>query len=156
MDVTIDGGRIFCTPVGSPARHPIIVLHGGPGLDLVAPGGGQDSSVVADPNCHPNRQLPTVYQMTILNPSDPRRFGLPEGVYGTSMSTPHVSAAVALVIASGVIGRRPSPAQILGRLEHTAQHLGGAWPNQTYGYGLLDVGAATTPVAGQAPRNRRR
>lgn len=33
MDVTIDGGRIFCTPVGSPARHPLIVLHGGPGLD---------------------------------------------------------------------------------------------------------------------------
>jgi proline iminopeptidase len=33
MDVTIDGARIFYLPVGSPARHPLIVLHGGPGLD---------------------------------------------------------------------------------------------------------------------------
>lgn len=33
MDVTIDGVRVFYVPVGSPERHPLIVLHGGPGLD---------------------------------------------------------------------------------------------------------------------------
>ena len=33
MDVSIDGARIFYLPVGSPDRHPLIVLHGGPGLD---------------------------------------------------------------------------------------------------------------------------
>jgi proline-specific peptidase len=33
MDVTIDGARIFYLPVGSPERYPLIVLHGGPGLD---------------------------------------------------------------------------------------------------------------------------
>ena len=128
--------------------------NGGPGLDLVAPGGGQDASLPSDPNCHPNRQLPTIYQMTIMDPSDPRRFGLPEGVYGTSMSSPHVAAAAALVIASAVIGKHPTPAQILSQLEHTAQHLGGAWPNQTYGYGLLDTGAATTPLPARASRPR--
>ncbi len=127
--------------------------NGGTGLDLVAPGGGSDSSVLRDPNCHPNRQLPTIYQMTFADSSrpNPRRFGLPSGVYGTSMSTPHVAAAAALVIASGVIGRRPTPQAVLARLEQTAQHLGGAWPNQNYGYGLLDAGAATLPIA-HAPR----
>ncbi len=39
-------------------------------------------------------------------------FGLPSGYEGTSMAAPHVSATAALVIASGVIGRRPSPAAI--------------------------------------------
>jgi proline iminopeptidase len=33
MDVTIDGARVYYLPVGSPERHPLIVLHGGPGLD---------------------------------------------------------------------------------------------------------------------------
>lgn len=33
MDVTIDGVRIFYAPVGSSTKHPLIVLHGGPGLD---------------------------------------------------------------------------------------------------------------------------
>ena len=33
MDVTIDGARIFYLPVGSPERYPLIMLHGGPGLD---------------------------------------------------------------------------------------------------------------------------
>jgi hypothetical protein len=32
---------------------------------------------------------------------------------------------------------------VLARLESTAQPLGGSQPNDTYGYGLLDVGAAT-------------
>jgi hypothetical protein len=59
------------------------------------------------------------------------------------MSSPHVAAAAALVIASGVLGNHPSPNQVLARLESTAQPLGGSQPNDTYGYGLLDVGAAT-------------
>ncbi len=33
MDVIIDDASIFYLPVGSPAKHPLIVLHGGPGLD---------------------------------------------------------------------------------------------------------------------------
>jgi serine protease len=116
----------------------------GTGLDIVAPGGGADTSLLTDPDCHPGRRLPDVYQMTFGDPAQPNRFGYPGGWYGTSMSTPEVSAAAAMVIASGVIGRHPSPDQILTRLEQTAQPLGGTVPNANYGYGLLDIGAATS------------
>jgi serine protease len=61
------------------------------------------------------------------------------------MAAPHVAAAAAMVIASGVIGRHPSPTAILRRLETTAQPLGGSQPNNDYGWGLLDIGAATAP-----------
>jgi len=117
----------------------------GSGLDLVAPGGGDDAAEPDDVDCHPERLLPDVYQETFTTVNRPDKFGLPGGWYGTSMSAPEVSAAAAMVIASGVIGRRPTPEQILTRLEETAQPLGGAVPNRDYGYGLLDIGAATTP-----------
>jgi len=126
--------------------------NGGGQLDLVAPGGGDDSPLPNDPNCHPDLNLSDIYQMTFFDPSNPGDFGFPGGWFGTSMSSPHVAAAAALVIASGVIGRHPSPAQVLARLEATAQPLGGKVPNQYYGHGLLDVGAATSPVATPARR----
>jgi serine protease len=130
--------------------------NGGSGLDLVAPGGGNDANIT-DPNCHPGaaRNLPDIYQMTLLDPpANWSKFGYPGGVYGTSMSAPHVAAAAALVIASGVLGHHPSPDAILKRLEATAQTLGTSKPNVNYGYGLVDAGAATAPIA--APARRRR
>jgi serine protease len=117
--------------------------NGGAGLDLVAPGGGPDAIMPTDPDCHPDRNLPSIYQLTLLDPPHWSEFGYPGGIYGTSMSSPEVAGAAALVIASGVAGRHPTPDQVLQRLEHTAVPLGGAVPNQTYGYGLLDAGAAT-------------
>ena len=63
------------------------------------------------------------------------------------MSTPEVAATAALVVASGVIGRNPTPAQILAQLERTATPLGGKAPNSNYGYGLVNAGAATAPMA---------
>jgi serine protease len=124
--------------------------NGGSRLDLVAPGGGDDASLPADPDCHPLRILPAVHQMTFkdlnsLSPgTNPTQFGYP-GTYGTSMAAPAVSATAALVIATGVIGRHPSPDQILTRLEQTATPLGGALrPNDDYGWGLVNAGAATT------------
>jgi serine protease len=140
-----------------PARAPGVVSVGattedrcladysndGRGLDLVAPGGGDDSSTVRDPDCDSAKNLPGIFQMTFPNPSNPRQFGLPGGWAGTSMSAPHVAAAAALVIASGVLGHHPSPNQVLARLEATAKPLGGSKPNATYGYGLVDAGAAT-------------
>src|SRR5215216_4292794 len=83
----------------------------GPMLDLVAPGGGRDAPLDGDPNCRPDlRRGGDIVQMTFT--SDVRLFGLP-GIYrGTSMAAPHVSATAALVIASGLLGRRPAPSRL--------------------------------------------
>ena len=123
----------------------------GPGLDLVAPGGGEDVASAPGSTCHPNRNLPDIYQMTFPNPARPRVFGMPGGWFGTSMAVPAVSAAAAMVIASGVIGPHPTPAQILDRLEATATPLGNGQPNVDYGYGLLNIGAATSKGGPLAP-----
>jgi serine protease len=153
--------------IAYPARAPAVISvgattkdrcladysNGGSRLDLVAPGGGDDTTLLTDPNCHAGRNLPDISQITFSDPSHPRRFGYPSGWYGTSMSSPHVAAAAALVIASGVLGRRPSPDSVLRRLELTAQPLGGSKPNRYYGYGLLDAGAATAKLATGARRN---
>jgi serine protease len=121
--------------------------NGGSGLDLVAPGGGDDAIMTGEPDCHPERGLPSIYQLTLTSPPHWNRFGYPGYYIGTSMSSPEVAAAAALVIASRVIGPHPTPDQILARLEQTATTLpdGGAKPNADYGYGLLNAGAATAP-----------
>ncbi len=121
--------------------------NSGHGLALVAPGGGEDALLPHDPACHPERTLPPIYQLTISRAPDWSSFGYPGHYIGTSMSAPEVSATAALVIASHVIGTHPTPTQVLRRLEQTATPLplGARRPNATYGYGLLDAGAATAP-----------
>jgi serine protease len=112
----------------------------GAGLDLVAPGGGYDARIRGDSRCDGTLGERSIYQMTFLG--GPRhRFGLPGYFLGTSMATPHVTGAAALVIASGVIGSHPSPAALTRRLETTARRLG---PRSDYGYGLVDAGRATS------------
>ena len=65
--------------------------------------------------------------MTFFDPSQSATTSAcPAGWYGTSMSTPQVSAAAALVIASGVIGPHPTPDQILARLERRRSRSGAA------------------------------
>ncbi len=121
--------------------------NGGNGLDIVAPGGGNDAIMAGEPDCHPERSLPSIYQLTLTSPPHWNHFGYPSYYIGTSMSSPEVAAAAALVIASRVLGPHPTPDQILARLEETATTLpiGGTKPNSDYGYGLLNAGAATTP-----------
>lgn len=62
------------------------------------------------------------------------------------MATPEVAATAALIIAGGVLGRRPTVAQITARLRATARPLGTPTDSYLYGAGLLDAGAATAPV----------
>jgi serine protease len=117
--------------------------NSGSHLALVAPGGGPDAYLPGDPKCHPEGpDGRNIFQMTFTG--SVRRFGLPNIYMGTSMAAPHVSAAAALVIASGVIGRHPTPAAIERRLRETARPLG---PASHYGAGLLDAAAATAPTA---------
>jgi len=145
--------------IAYPARAPYVVsvgattAHGcladysndGSGLTLVAPGGGADADLPGDPNCFPEKPPgPDVYQVTFTG-SSYTKFGMPSGYEGTSMATPHVAATAALIIASGVLGRHPTPAQIVARLKATARKLGGGGDERLYGAGLVNAAAATAP-----------
>jgi serine protease len=131
--------------VGATTEHGCLAgfSDGGPGLDLVAPGGGDDGARTHDPQCRPGRRGRPIEQMT-LSRSRRTGFGI-RGYVGTSMAVPHVSAAAALVVASGVIGPHPTPAAIARRLERTARDLGPGGYDPGYGWGLLDAAAATAP-----------
>ncbi len=131
--------------VGATTEHGCLAGYSndGPGLTLVAPGGGADADLPGDPNCRPEQPAGRdIYQMTFTG-SSPRRFGLPSGYEGTSMASPHVAATAALIISSGVLGRRPTPAQITARLRATARRLGGGGDERLYGAGLVNAAAAT-------------
>lgn len=134
--------------VGATTEHGCIsdFSNGGDGLDVVAPGGGRDAQVDGDVNCRPGeRSGRDIYQLTLLGPRR-RAFGLPSGYEGTSMAAPHVSAAAALVIASGVLGPNPAARAVELRLKFTARDLGPPGRDRHYGVGLIDAAAATSPA----------
>jgi serine protease len=114
----------------------------GTGLDLVAPGGGA-SGLVPDVLCFltkPNTGA-LIHQVT-FSPPDYTSFDI-VGLKGTSLASAQVSGAVALILASGVLGPSPTPEQVEQRLKSTAKPLKG--PPGTYAAGLLDAAAATAP-----------
>jgi serine protease len=120
--------------------------NAGSGLDIVAPGGGQDAPL--DDNdydrahCDPASSDRRVYQQTLWG--DVRHFRL-VGFEGTSFAAPHVSAAAALIIATGVLGKHPTPNAVRRRLMDTASDLGAPGYDNHYGAGLLNAAAALTP-----------
>ncbi len=131
--------------VGSTTEHGCLsdFSNVGRGLDLVAPGGGGDAELADDPRCDPaDDTLRDIFQVT-FGGDDRRRFAISDRFEGTSMAAPHVSAVAALVIASGVIGRDPTPAAVEARLEATARDLGAPGVDRRYGAGLLDAETAT-------------
>ena len=123
--------------------------NSGPGLDIMAPGGGTDApsdeSQWDIDHCNSGQPGRDIFQVTFTRP--PRTFGLPSGYQGTSMASPHVSALAALIIATKIIGPKPTPQQVESHLKRTARDLGPPGYDRRYGNGLIDARAALTPTA---------
>lgn len=119
----------------------------GRGLDIAAPGGGEDATFADDPNCRPQDPVGRdIFQVTLVGPRSNRRFGIPGTYQGTSMAAAHVSGVAALVLASGILGPDPSPKRLERHLEATSRDLGPPGPDPLYGAGLIDAQAATAPL----------
>lgn len=125
--------------------------NGGSGLKLVAPGGGSDAPNTDNPadatNCHPGIDEPPIFQQTFAHDGGVRHFALRGEEYeGTSMASPHVAAAAALLIASKRLGPHPSANAVADRLFHTAFDLGPVGYDTRYGYGEVQPAAALSPA----------
>jgi serine protease len=113
----------------------------GPGIDVVAPGGG-----VPAVGC-PSVSSRPIYQVT-LKGGDTRRFGEPGSYIGTSMAAAHVSGLAAMVVASRVLAPVRTPTglveRVTRRIRSTARDLG--LPPSRQGAGLVDAARATAPL----------
>ncbi len=123
----------------------------GPGLDVVAPGGGDDAEIPDDPHCAPGQPLGRDISGISFRAESPSRFEILPRFRGTSNAAPQVAGVAALVLASGVLGADPTPGEVERHLERTARDLGAPGHDRHYGAGLIDAAAATQPRPAVTP-----
>jgi len=105
----------------------------GAGLDIVAPGG--DTSVDQNADGYPDGVLQNTFNPNTKKTNDFNYWFF----QGTSMATPHVAAAAALVIAHG---NATSPDEVRAALQTTAKDLGAPDWDSTFGWGRVNAAAA--------------
>ena len=155
FDARVPGRRYdtLALNVGGTTEHGCLGSYSnhGPGVDVVAPGGGADADLAGDADCQPT--LPSGRDISGVSfpTGEPQHFEILPRFRGTSTAAPHVSGVAALVIASKVLGAHPTPAAIEAHLERTARDLGAPGPDRFYGAGLVDATAATAPLAAPTP-----
>lgn len=138
-------------PVGYPAAFSEVIAVGavdgrrqkasysnfGPELDLVAPGGTSRDDADSD-------GLPDVVFQQSIDP-----FAAEQGIYtqvgylglaGTSMASPHVAAAAALLISQGITDAN----SVREALQQNADDLGAAGRDNQFGFGLINIPKALT------------
>ena len=134
-------GNEFARSVSYPAAYPEVIAVGavrasgtrspysntGSGLEIVAPGGDLNRDDNGD------GYADGVLQETVQNGRFTYVFW-----EGTSMATPHVAAAAAMIKAAGV----NDPEEVREVLALSARDAGTAGYDTSYGYGILDVEAA--------------
>lgn len=149
FDLHVPGARYdtLSINVGGTTEHGCLGSYSnhGPGMDLVAPGGGADARLKGDPNCQPDGPAGRDISGVSFRVRSPHSFEMLPSFRGTSSAAPHVSGVAALVLASGVLGRDPTPGVLERHLERTARDLGAPGPDRHYGAGLVDAAAATRP-----------
>jgi serine protease len=141
--------------VSEPATGPRVIAVGGTteggclgyyslagtAIDVLAPGGGNPIGGCPSISARP------IYQVT-LRDGTTNEFAIPSNYVGTSMAAAHVSGLAAMVLASGVLGKQPSPQArveaVTRRIRSTARSLG--LPTTQQGAGLIDAGKATNPA----------
>jgi serine protease len=140
-------GNEFANQVGYPAAFDSVIAVGatrmdgsraaysnrGAGMELMAPGGDMSKDANGD------GYADGVLQETLENGSWTYTF-----YEGTSMATPHVAAAAALLVSAGV----DDPAEVREILASTATDRGAGGYDSTYGYGIINAEAALAYVEG--------
>jgi serine protease len=150
VTLVASSGNDGASEVAYPAAYPACIAVGatkydeqvtwysnrGNALDLVAPGG-----LLYDPYPIMNDQNGDGYWDGVLQQTfasnKPDQFGY-YFYEGTSMASPHVSGAAALLVAAGVSG----PDAVRQILESTAEDKGAAGWDSTYGWGIVNAAAA--------------
>jgi subtilisin family serine protease len=121
-----------------PAAYPGVIAVGAVGLDQQALATGQTTYVRPDFSAFNSAVTVCAPGVDILS-TVPVRFGEYAYASGTSMAAPFVSGTVALMLS-----RNPGmmPAQVLDKLQASAQDLGARGIDPFYGAGLINAAAA--------------